>query len=253
MATRCKGRKCAYGYGHHDEHVEAAKLGWKRRREGEAQYVGDAFGGAYELHRHKRHFILRSKADDTHFELDRSEYRELTAQMRREREAARREMIYQREVARLQRIIDKEHAPKQLSLREGREQLKIYQRAQRDAEKLERYRRREEYEEQKQSYIFERDQLYSAIRQSTNGKIRPYAANPITKKVPELEEYQAIPQMFRAKKRERSSEKSYTPDDIAAHLSELAPWLGIHSDSDLYAAFDKLARKRQNLQKQRHP
>lgn len=249
MAAKCTGHRCPYGYGHHDEHVEAAKLGWRRRQQGEAQYVGDAFGGGYELHRHRDHYILHNKADNTHFELDRREYQDLTKQMRAERKAARAEQQYQRELDRIEKIVARENAPKQGTLNEGRERLKELRKAQRDLDRAEKYRARMEKEERKQNYIFERDQLYSEIRRYTNGKIRPYAKNPITGVRPEYEEYQNIPKMFRAKRRDYAPEKSYTPDDIAAHLSELAPWLNIHSDSDLYNAFDKLARMRNNLRK----
>lgn len=236
MAHKCQGHSCPYGYGHHAEHVAAARLGWRRRREGEAQYIGHVFGGEYELHSHEGHFIARSVRDDSHFELSREEYRQLAAQRQAELREAETERRFQREVAKIERAIAREHRPQQLTLREGQAQLKAYQRAKRDAERLERHRTKELAAEQRLAARFRRDELYAAIRTVSNGKIRGFRGGH------EAEEARAIPAQFRA----RRGEDGLAPDDLAAHLSEHAPWLNIHNSDDLFQAFNALTLQRTN-------
>ena len=189
MARKC-GHSCSYGYGHHDEHVDAAKLGWKTRRYGEAKYVGKAFAG-YSVHAHEgtglgrfKKYIVQHDTDGDTFELTQDEYRDVLSKIR----ASERGGEYER----------------------------------------------------RQSVVFERDMLYHAVKEHAPHGIKRYQGKH------ESEEYQAVPRQFRSR-----SGDGIAPDDLAAHLSENAPWLNIHSDNDLLAAFGRIDLARNNERERR--
>lgn len=210
MAKKCDGGpQCPYGYNHHDEHVRAAKLGWRRRRErigwrrlthGEAQYVEAAFGGKFELHSHpgglfaRPRYIMRDIESGEHFELSQSEYRGI--------------------------------------VKEAQAQERARQRAATMTAK-------DEERERRRSARFEADELRRNLLEYVPRGIAPYRER--NGKRPEQEEYQAVPRFFRARKGER-----LTLDDAALQLSESAPWLNIHSADDLTQAFNRITLRRMN-------
>jgi len=72
MASTCTNSKCPYGWNHPKEHSRAAKLGWRRQRQGYKPALQFAFGGyTVETHRGGK-VILRDKNGD-HLHLDQKE------------------------------------------------------------------------------------------------------------------------------------------------------------------------------------
>ena len=236
MARKC-GHGCSYGYGHHDEHVDAAKLGWKTRRYGEAKYVGKAFAG-YSVHAHEgtglgrfKKYIVQHDTDGDTFELTQDEYRDVLSKIRSsERSKFLQESLFSRETRAKQRAVDAQHHKNAVEQR----------RAEREEQRYHKLREREDEYERRRSAVFERDMLYHAVKEHAPHGIKRYQGKR------ESEEYQAVPRQFRSR-----SGDGIAPDDLAAHLSENAPWLNIHSDNDLLAAFGRIDLARNNERERR--
>lgn len=219
MANRCSGSHCPYGYGHHDEHVAAAKLGWQRRRQGAAIYVERSFGNKYKLHMHpgglfaRPRYIMQDISDPSAtFELSRAEFYEIAREVKAQERA--------------------DTTQKSLFDKENNARLR---KQQREAARFQRMREEEAERDRRRSTRFERDELFRSIREHIPRGIRPYKER--NGRRPEHEEYQAVPAYFRAR---ASDPHALTLDDAALQLSESAPWLGIHSADDLTQAFNRI-------------
>lgn len=226
MATRCTGKRCSYGYGHHREHVEAAKLGWQRRKYGEARYLGMAFRG-YEVHSHQRgKVILRDTEDDTHFELSAAEARQVIGEVReRERSQQRQQRLAEQAERARQRAAKLQALHRE---REARRAIREAERAERDAQRVrdaeDRYARRVESE------LFQ-----NAISEVVGyGGIRNYKKDSNGQRVLQEDVWQQIPRYYRASSRNTTAK---TADEVASELAERFPYLGIETDSDLAQAF----------------
>lgn len=228
MAHRC-GNSCPYGYGHHEEHARAARLGWRRRRDGEARYLGDAFGGDFELHTHdNKRYIMQHKESGEYLEMNRREAREIINDKRREDRSREQERRHQEREDRQRR--ERERA-QQLTL-----SAQTTRRAEAEARRYKVHREREERYQKRESAEYERRMLYDAVREVAPRGIANYAKDRNGKRPVQEDVWQNIPNQFHAR---RTARDAQTADEVAAHLSENYPYLNVHSDSDLAQAFQR--------------
>lgn len=224
MAKRCEGR-CPYGYGHHDEHVEAAKLGWRRRRYGEARYLETAFRG-FRVHQHLRGKTILEDEEGTTFELTAAEARQVIGEVR-EQERSR---IYQAKLtdkATKAQIRADELAAKRRNF-QAAQALRERQRAERE---LERERKAQEsYSRRVEAELFQ-----NAITEVVGYRgIKNYKKDSNGQRILQEDVWSNIPSHYRASDRNTTAK---TPDEVASELAERFPYLGIETDSDLAQAF----------------
>lgn len=242
MANRCNGGpQCPYGYGHEQEHRDAAIKGWEtRRRHGAARYVESSFGGKYKLHYHPGgpgtypHYMMQDIDDPSAmFELSADEFWGIAREVRaRERSKVEQKSLFDRaNNARLRAEAAAEKKRERERARHNRDRLIFEARAEREAER-----------ERRRGALWERNELYRSIREYVPSGIKPYRGDH------EREEYTAVPRQLRAKRGERYA---LTLDDAALQLSESAPWLQINSADDLTQAFNRVAMAARNERSRR--
>lgn len=152
MARLCTGPSSPYGCGHHDEHVRAARLGWRRRRLG-ASFAGSddqrrlarVVGPVEGAHSHPEHRgVIAFKQRGKWYEMPRSEFRRLVQvgreQEQHDRREASRRAREEREIARFREAEAKEQRRAELEQRREerrREQEQAHLRAVSRAERAE--------------------------------------------------------------------------------------------------------------------
>ena len=248
--AKCLGGTCPYGWGHPREHAEAARKGWRRRHGTEAEHLGSAFGGGYELHRHKDKVIMQGKDGGDYFELSAREARDI---IKHEREKATQAREAQRHAERAEKERRRnQYQQTQLSqkitkagdrsaARYHRQEAQYERLVARDRERAERQRAREDEASARMSAKFEREMLYSAVKDVSRSGIRAYTGKALNEDI-----YANIPKSLR-------SRQGMAPDEMAASLSEMFPYLNIHSDSDLSQAFVRTQLARTNeIHRRRH-
>lgn len=202
---KCLGPNCPYGYGHHDEHVAAAKLGWERRRQGAAKYHDRAWQGTeahyHSDHRGRKHFVLKDATTGQHVEVG---YKLYESFIRNERDADRAKVQQQqlakkefdhaeresariaasraknsKAEARVMARLEKEWAKAEAALQ--KRQAASQARTERETEKQIRAEKR-----------FKRDILYEALR--AVAPIAPYKDGSLNE-----DHYSTVPRQFRTR------------------------------------------------------
>jgi hypothetical protein len=222
MARVCTGPASPYGCGHHDQHVAAARLGWRRRRLG-AHFMGSrsqshlarVVGQVENAHAHPDHRgVVAFKQRGKWYEMPGAEFRRLVGVGRDQEAFDRRETAHKareaREIAKFRGLEEKERRGAEIAQR-----------------REERNREREQAHMRAVSRA-ERSEVVKLLREF--GGVRLEGKQ-------DRGEYALLPAEVRRK------EGRYTIDTAREHVMENMPWLNLNTPDDLVQFFERSRTK----------